>query len=452
LKKHSKFTISDPQLQNTFKGHLSPVTSIDIHANGSEFLSSSNDGSILIHHFNSRPFNFIGHKGGINESCYSSAGSLIASASEDMTVRIWENSYEGRSVSLKGHIAAVKTVNFSNNDLFLLTGSSDKSLRLWTVTGQTCETVLSGHVSTVNSARFSPDGRLAASASDDQTVKLWDLRQEETIFDWVESRSSVKCVRFHPDGTALAFSTADGKVLIKDVRSQRFLNRFEGHSAEVSSLSFHPSGEFLITGSDDCTLKVWDLKMAKAVYTLIGHDNPVLAVKFTPNGRQFISAGADSRIMLWNCDGCSGSRANHPTRPGEIVKTTEKNIKNPENFKNNEKRTASVTRPTSRQDILEKTVVLVVDERKKAEQGKSLMNTQKTQKRTQSVDLRPFSRLAVRTTRKSEVPEEVSGNIEKLVGQMDTVTKTLVILEQRFSKFEDHVKMLYKTTDNMKSK
>ena len=39
-----------------------------------------------------RPFKFTGHKGAVHDVAISPNGQLIASASNDETVRIWENS------------------------------------------------------------------------------------------------------------------------------------------------------------------------------------------------------------------------------------------------------------------------------------------------------------------------------------------------------------------------
>ena len=132
---------------------------------------------------------------------------LLASGSDDKTVRLWDGATGVPIATLEGHSYSVTSLLFSPDGSRLASGSWDNTVRLWdSATGVPIAT-LEGHSSYVTSLSFSPDGSRLASGSDDNVIRLWDCATGSPIATFKGRPQSVYILSHSPIDSQVSADT-----------------------------------------------------------------------------------------------------------------------------------------------------------------------------------------------------------------------------------------------------
>ncbi|MFC5684703.1 WD40 repeat domain-containing protein [Amycolatopsis mediterranei] len=255
-----------------------------------------------------------GHRGAVGGVAYSADGTLMASASMDNTIRLYdvhEPHHPEMRAELAGHLAGVNGVVFGRG--VLASVSWDHTVRIWDI-GNPAHPgdpiTLTGHSDCVNAVAVTADGKTLATGSTDHTVRIWDLSDPEHPVPMgdplTRHTDTVLSVAFRRDGKLLATSSSDQTIRLWDTTDPRHPVAvgapLTGHSGDVSSIAFSPDGHSLVSGGADQTLRLWDVTdPAHATQTASAFTRAAVirAVAFAPDGRTVAAASTDQMVRLW---------------------------------------------------------------------------------------------------------------------------------------------------------
>jgi serine/threonine protein kinase len=245
---------------------------------------------------------FVGHNDLIRHAIFTPDGEYLLSASNDKTIRQW-NVETGRTERVfAGHTQAVTCIALNLARNILASGGLDRLIKLWDwQTGKETRT-LSNHTNYIRALAFSPDNQILASGSDDRTCKFWEIGTGEQIGNLVAT-NWLQSLAFSPDGSLIAGGTVDNRILVWDVASTKLLFTLSGHQGIITGIeavAFSPNGQILASaGAEDKTIKLWHLKTQTLLTTLSGHKGGVSSIAFSSDGKMLVSGSYDKSIKIW---------------------------------------------------------------------------------------------------------------------------------------------------------
>ncbi|HEY9599911.1 MAG TPA: WD40 repeat domain-containing protein, partial [Cyanophyceae cyanobacterium] len=301
----------------------STTYAIAITPDGQLMVSGGNDRIITIRHLKTGRIirTFTGHTNSIYSLCLSPDGQTLVSGGRDTTLKIWDfstvNKYSSISLArrvigdglkdiLTGHSDSINCISMSPDGQIIASGSEDNTIKVWNLLTRECLATLEGHEAGVKAVIISADGQLLVSGSADHAIKLWQLPDNinepicpDPIYTLTGHTDWVKCLALSPDGKVLASGSQDKTIKLWQLETAELKTTFVGHWGEVNGIAISPNGQMLTSCSWDETIRLWHLGTGKQLHSLSGHQGAIACFAISPDGQPLVSSSWDHTIRVW---------------------------------------------------------------------------------------------------------------------------------------------------------
>ncbi len=201
---------------------------------------------------------------------------------------------------LIGHKGSVTAVSFSPDDKLIATVSEDKTVKIWSIDGENIQTLPEDR-KTITSVSFSADGRFLATASKDTTVKIWDignLYKNKLLSPKYQfyHTGNITSMSFSSDGKFLAAGDA-GNVKLWEIKSSKSIPFPKPHNNNIISISFSPDGKSLASADSYDTVKIWTIG-DKSIKTIENYG--AISMRFSPNDNNLVVTNKDKTIAIYD--------------------------------------------------------------------------------------------------------------------------------------------------------
>lgn len=278
-----------------------------------------------------------GHQNTINCCDFNSDGSILITASDDGTVKVWEMDcdalffnevltsprprsgseypyiFNGSAIfdesgnTFTNHLnygekdtqIEVKCCMFSHNNRLVVSGGTDLNPHVWSLEDMATKRILIGHKNTVQSCKFSIDSELIVTSSADEVI-VWCANKAEILQTLKHEMVVENCVF---SGNLKYIYSSSGRYVHKWSSSGKFICRYNNLKTKyyVTYCNVSPNGKYIAAGTTTDQIIIWpsDSYITSAVATFKCSDR-ITCINFNNNSTQLLSCSEDGTVIIWD--------------------------------------------------------------------------------------------------------------------------------------------------------
>jgi len=250
---------------------------------------------------------YCGHNEPIKDVSFNNDGSRFLSSSYDNTMLVWDVETGDAIVSLSNNAVANCGRFYPVDNNIILAAYSNNRVVEWDLrTGEIIQEY-SHHLMPVNTICFYDNAKRFCTTSDDKKMLCWEMGTPvPTAYIQDVLMQSMPVTRRHPKDTYIACQSMDNKMITFDIANDRLKRGkrvFQGHNSAgfACAIDFSPNGKFVLSGDSSGKLYFWDANSGKKFRELKVHEKlPCIGARWHPVEPSWVVTCAwDGLIKLW---------------------------------------------------------------------------------------------------------------------------------------------------------
>lgn len=255
-----------------------------------------------------------------NANCkvsWSSDGTIIASASNDGSINIWDAKTGFPIHTIIGKPDNIYSVSFNKNSKKLAIAGANRGVTIWNIINDADSNKRTISIADeikndpkqltnrIRSIAWSPDDNNIIAIAYDDYINFLDIETKATNFPLLEYYSNV--IAWSPDGTMIAAANyATNNITVWKIKEREILKVVEAHSDPITNIRWSPDNTKIASLDKYGFIKIWDV-ITGDEFNTNPNNQPhaimnTLDICWTLDGKHIISGDRGGSITFRNIE------------------------------------------------------------------------------------------------------------------------------------------------------